>query len=61
MFINYKMSGIRNIQNNQINQKIKEMQQSDNKLTRDIARYLINKQKKKKKERIGNDFLSVNK
>ena len=39
------MSGIRNIQNNQINQKIKEMQESNNKLTRNIARYLINKQK----------------
>ena len=39
------MSGIRNIQNNQINQKMKEMQQSDNKLTRAIARYLANKQK----------------
>ena len=39
------MSGIRNIQNNQINEKIKEMQKSDNKLTRSIARYLVNKQK----------------
>ena len=39
------MSGIRNIQNNQINQKMKEMQQSDNKLTRAVARYLINQQK----------------
>ena len=38
------MSGIRNIQNNQINKKIKEMQQSDNRLTRNIARYLVNKQ-----------------
>ena len=39
------MSGVRNIQNNQINEKIKEMQQSDNRLTRNIARYLANKQK----------------
>ena len=50
MFINYKMSGIRNIQNNQINQKIKDMQQSDNKLTRDIARYLLNKQKEEERK-----------
>ena len=38
------MSGVRNIQNNQINEKIKEMQKSDNRLTRNIARYLANKQ-----------------
>ena len=43
------MSGIRNIQNNQINQKIKEMQESNNKLTRNIARYLINKQKEEQR------------
>ena len=35
----------KNIQNNQISAKIKEMQQSDNRLTRNIARYLANQQK----------------